>query len=634
MTKFLLLFIIVFLIKSNCLFINHNIRKSRNLKEIKEEEELSDDIIILHTNDVHCSLMSNIGYDGLMLYKKELQKKYKYILTVDVGDHAQGDPIGLLSKGKEIINIMNKIGYDIALLGNHEFDYGLEVLYKNEEKLNCGYICANFCYKKNKTSIFPEYKIVEIGGKKIGFIGILSPQTLTKTYLIKILDEKGEFIYDFLTANEGEELYNTTQKYIDEIKNKGADYIIILSHLGNDDDNSPNEYTSIKLLSHINGVDAILDGHTHKVYTIKSADKDGKNFPITQTGTKLSNIGVLKIKTNGTILSEIISEIPEPEEKDYAEKVKRNNKERWVDIEMKNFINEIIDSYSDALNEIIGYIDYDLILNFEPFIYLSTSEESGLLNLITDAIRDKGKGEINIINSGSIRADLKKGNITYKDIIHILPFFKEIIIKEILGKDILDALEYGVRYLPKKSSKFPHVSGISFKVDLSIESTVEVDDEEKFVKVNGARRVYDVKVGKEDLNLNRKYRVSIDNYIGTGGDGYSMFAKYEEVDTTLSVLYEALITFIKEKLNGKIPDYYKTIQGRIIINPKKSTKNRKSLYLINITIIIIICCIIILIIRRKKRKFFFELVSSELESENVNNSQEKNNKINKEEIVI
>ena len=148
MSKFLLL-LIVFLFKTNCLFLNHNIRKSRNLKEIKEEE-LSEDIIILHTNDVHCGLMSNIGYDGLMLYKKELQKKYKYILTVDVGDHTQGDPLGLLSKGKEIINIMNKIGYDIALLGNQEFDYGLEVLYRNADRLNCGYICSNYVYKKIK----------------------------------------------------------------------------------------------------------------------------------------------------------------------------------------------------------------------------------------------------------------------------------------------------------------------------------------------------------------------------------------------------------------------------------------------------------------------------------------------------
>ena len=618
MRKFFII-LIIFLFKSKSLFPNNNFQKIRNLKEIKDEE-LSDDIIIIHTNDVHCALMSNIGYDGLMLYKKELQKHYKYILTVDVGDHSQGESLCLLNRGKDIIDIMNRVGYDIVVIGNHEFDYGLDVLYTNKEKLNCGYICANYCYKNNKTSIFPEYKIIEIGGKKIGFIGILTPETLTKTYLYKFTDEKGDFLYDFLTENGGEELFNTTQKYIDEIKNKGADYIIILSHLGNDDDNSLNQYTSNKLLSHINGVDAILDGHTHQVYTITSKDKDGKQVPLSQTGTKFSNIGTLIIKSNGTIISEIISEIPEPKEKNNTEKIKRNNKERWIDIEMKNYMNEIINFYSDKLNEIIGYIDYDLIINIDRFDLhkqISRSEETGLLNLITDAIREEGKGEINIINSGSIRADLKKGNITYKDIISILPFFFEITVKEILGKDILDALEYGVRFLPKKSSKFPHVSGISFKVDISKESTVEVDDNEMFVNVKGDRRVYDVKVGKEDIDLKRKYKVSIDKYIGTGGDGYSMFAKYEDIYNTKTILYEALINYIKNKLNGNIPDYYKTNQGRIIITSKNNDKRRKSLNVIIIISIIVIIMIIIILIYIRKKKKYFELVSTELENINV-----------------
>ena len=194
--KNFLIILIIFSFKVNTLFPNNKFQNKRNLKEIKEEE-LSDDIIILHTNDAHCALMSNIGYDGLMLYKKELQKKYKYILTVDVGDHSQGDTLCLLNRGKDVIDIMNRIGYDVAVIGNHEFVYGLDILYRNKEQLNCGYICANYCYKKNKTSIFPEYKIIEIGGKKIGFIGILTPETLTKTYLYKFTDEKGDFLYEF-----------------------------------------------------------------------------------------------------------------------------------------------------------------------------------------------------------------------------------------------------------------------------------------------------------------------------------------------------------------------------------------------------------------------------------------------------
>ena len=174
-------------IQNNIDFINSNESESDNR---------SDDIIILHTNDVHCGINDNIGYDGLMLYKKELQKKYKYVLLVDVGDHIQGDIIGLLSEGLDIITIMNKIGYNVSIIGNHEFDYGIEQLYECEKQLECGYISSNFCYRKNKTTIFRPYKIIERGNIKIGFIGVTTPQTLTKTSLHKIVDEKGNMIYN------------------------------------------------------------------------------------------------------------------------------------------------------------------------------------------------------------------------------------------------------------------------------------------------------------------------------------------------------------------------------------------------------------------------------------------------------
>ena len=100
--------------------------ESNESNHFRNLQELSDDIIILHTNDVHCGIMENIGYDGLMLYKKEMMKKYKNVIPVDVGDHIQGGTIGLLSKGEDIITIMNQIGYDVAILGNHEFDYGVD----------------------------------------------------------------------------------------------------------------------------------------------------------------------------------------------------------------------------------------------------------------------------------------------------------------------------------------------------------------------------------------------------------------------------------------------------------------------------------------------------------------------------
>ena len=227
-------------------------------------------------------------------------------------------------------------------------------------------------------------------------------------------------IYDFLTENDGNELYNKVQQYIDELKQQGINYIIILDHFGNEGNDSTKDTSSI-LLSHISGVNAMIDGHTHKEYNYTSKDKNGKDIHLAQTGTKLSNIGLLKIKTNGEIISEMIKEVPEPEEKDGSEKIYRNGRERWVDTEMKNFIINLDESNSEQLNEIIGHIDFGLIINIDPYgnyhKQISRSEENPLGNLIFDAIRYNGETDISIMFAGGIRADLLKGNITYKSIL-------------------------------------------------------------------------------------------------------------------------------------------------------------------------------------------------------------------------
>ena len=368
-------------------------------------QELSDDIIILHTNDVHCGITDYIGYDGLMLYKNELRKKYKHIITVDVGDHIQGGTIGLISKGEDIITIMNKIEYDVAILGNHEFDYGVDQLEVCKNKLSCGYICANYCLRSTKKPIYDPYKIIERGGKKIAFIGVVTPQTITRTFLHEILDENNNTYYDFLMENNGKELYEKIQGYINEVKSKGADYVIILAHLGNGGD-AQYEFTSDGLLANLEGVDAMLDGHTHLVYNQTSKDKNGKNIPLAQTGTKLANIGILKIATNGEITSELINKVPQPEDETNAFNTSRG----WVDKEMNEMLESIIDSHAEELNEVIGTVGFDMIINSEPGgsskTQISRSQEVSLGDLVADAIRDIGKGDICLINAGSIRTDL------------------------------------------------------------------------------------------------------------------------------------------------------------------------------------------------------------------------------------
>ena len=297
-----------------------------NSKRKLLEEKNNDDIVIIHTNDVHCGITDYIGYDGLMLFKKELLTKYEHVLLVDAGDQIQGGSISFLSRGMDIIKIMNKLEYDVATIGNHEFDYKLENLLNLSNSLNCSYINANFCNRKNKEPIFEPYKIVEAGNKKIGFIGVLTPLTFNQTYLHTLVDKDGNYIYDFLTERNGKELYEAIQKYINELREyKHVDYVIILSHLGYKGDQEG--FGSKALLENIEGVDAIIDGHSHQVYNITGKDKTGKDIIITQAGTRLSNVGTLTIR-EGKIILEIISEIPLFEGYDNIEKITRGKSEK------------------------------------------------------------------------------------------------------------------------------------------------------------------------------------------------------------------------------------------------------------------------------------------------------------------
>ena len=544
-----------------------NIPKTkRNLQEPK-----SNDIVILNTNDVHCCVQDTIGYDGLMLYKKQLLKKYNNVLVVDAGDHIQGGVIGLITNGEAIIEIMNKIGYDVATIGNHEFDYKIPQLETCEKMLNCSYISTNYCYNKNKTSIYKPYKIIDLNGTRIGFIGVSTPQTLSKTYLNSVVDENGKQVYDFLTENKSQALYDKIQKDIDELKNKeNCTYIIILGHLGILGD-ALEENTSAGVVKNLEGIHALIDGHSHKVYSINTPDKNSRNVILAQTGTKLANIGVLIIHENGTLSQKNLEEIPyEPSLAEETLNITRNGKVYYVDKEMNNYINEMFDSFSNELNQIIGYTPFPLNVfkniteSKESHTQLSRLNENPLCSLVCDSFKELGEADICIMNAGAVRTDIDQGNISYQEVIDTMPFSNDALVKEITGQIILDALEFGVRSLPNPTSRFPQVSGITFKVDESINSSVIVDENEFFKSVNGPRRVYNVKINGEDLDVNKKYSIASSSFILDGGDGYSMFTNCEIIKTAFGVDNEVLMKYIKDDLNGTVPYKYQKAEGRII----------------------------------------------------------------------
>ena len=571
-----IIFITILLIFSFA-FQKEFLKLEKNMRKL--EEELSDDIVILHVNDVHCGLNDTVGYDGFVLYRDEMKKKYKNVITVDVGDHLQGGSIGAISSGGAIIKLMNNIEFNVSILGNHEFDYGIEQLQKLRENITSKYVCSNFCYNKNKSRILEPYKIVDTGTKKIGFIGVLTPLTLTKTYLSTVKDESNnnERLYDFLSGNDANDLYKQVQEDIDDLKkNKSVDYVILLTHFGM----KIEDYTSDGLLSHLENVNAILDGHTHLIYTETSKDKTGKDIPISQTGTKLESIGKLIIKSNGTFEAENIKEVPEPSDKEGAIKITRGGKERWVNNKTYQFIDNLWNEYSDELNAFIGKSDFDLVIRpsntTDSHFVFCRYQECSLGNLITDSIKDSTETEIAILNGGGVRNNLPKGNITSSKIIDIIPWYSYIVAKQIPGQVIWDVLEFGVSKLPNAFGGYPQVSGITFDLNPSINSTVKVDDIGNFVNVTGERRVTNVKVNGKDLNLTKLYNVSFLEYMSNGGDGYAMLSNYEVYYESILTDTDSLIYYIKNNLNGTIPEKYKEVEGRVTVKNSSSSSNSNS----------------------------------------------------------
>ena len=525
----------------------------------------TEDIVIIHLNDVHCGLNDTIGYDGFVLYRNELRKKYNNVITVDVGDHIQGGTLGAITNGEAILKIMNKIKFDVNTVGNHEFDYGIEQLTKLNNQMTTKYICANFCYKKDKTKFFDDaYTIIEADNIKIAFIGIVTPLTFSKTYISTIKDENGDAKYDFLS--DSNELITTIQGYINKVRSvENADYVILLTHIGM----NVEDYTSNDIISKLENVNAVLDGHTHRVYNTTSRDLKNHDVYFTQTGTKLANIGELIIKKDGTISTRNIAEVPEPTVKNGTKTILRNGVNRWVDTDMNDFINQLWDTYSDQLNIPIGTIDYDLLIrpvgSSDSHTIYCRYKECTLGNLVADSFKAVVSADIAIVNGGAIRSDLLKGEIKSKNIIDIMPFFNSVFVKEVTGQCILDALEFGVRQMPNAFGGFPQVSGITFDVKNYIDSPVVTDSNGMFIRVDGERRVFNVKINGENLDVNKKYNISCSEYVLAGGDGYTMFSDFKVVNESLFTDSDALSHHIQYNLNKRVPEMYKNELGRINI---------------------------------------------------------------------
>ena len=505
----------------------------------------SETIVILYENDVHCAVE---GYSKLAAMKNELKSEYEYVGVVSSGDFVQGGTLGAVSKGEYIVELMNLVGYDAIAPGNHEFDYTISRLTELYELSETKYISCNFAKIGEEKTYFEPYTIVSYGDVDIAYIGIITPETITSARPSQFRNENGEIIYTF---NESR-LYELVQESIDEATEDGADYVIALSHIGYDESGELNDVTDV--IENTDGLDVVLDAHSHSVIEEKIVkDKSGDDVLLSSTGTGFENIGKLTI-ANGEFDTELV-------------KTETYTK---TDADVDAYIAEINESYAELGNRKIGESKVELITHNEEGVRLVRTAETNLGNLCSDALFFVTNADVSYVNGGGLRAPIKSGDMTFNDIYSVFPFNNRIVTAEITGQVLHDMLEMSMISYPQEDGAFPHMSGITFSVNKSIPSSIKVDENGFFTKVDGDYRVYDVKVlDKESgnykaLELDRKYILAAaDYYILNFGSGMSMFKDAKVVESEGMLDVEVLERYITDNLNGVIGEEYKDVVNRI-----------------------------------------------------------------------
>ena len=520
------------------------------------------DIVILCTSDVHCGIDKNIGYASLSAYKKELEKN-NYVALMDSGDAISGDFVGAVSKGEYIIDIMNEVGYDSMIFGNHEFDFGLDILKDRVDQFKGDILSCNFKYighKENKFNKVKSYKVKKYGQTKVGFIGVTTPYSITDA-VPKYFQEDDEFVYTF-SNQTNDSFYKCVQDNIDACYKEGADFVISLGHLGEDKEYKP--YSSRDVIKNTKGLTAVLDGHEHQLINDDEIDKEGKKVPLLEPGYQMNAITKLTIKKDHSLEIELIDKIDN------------------VDQHMADYIASVNEKVDELASKVLATSDLALSISDENGVRKIRNREMPIGNFVSDAYRIVSEAQIGIVNGGGVRANLKEGDVTYKDLMSIHPFGNYMDIVEAKGQQIADYLEYASTNTEKEYYKtneegglsplgengsFAHVSGLKYTIDTSVTSPVKFDENGMYVSIEGDRRVKDIMVLEKNsyvpLDLNKFYTLCSHNYLLEDGGGAEIFkgSSFKKKDFMRD--YEILVSYMIDVLKGQLSDKYSSVEGRI-----------------------------------------------------------------------
>lgn len=483
------------------------------------------DVTILYTNDVHTYIDNKSPkptYAAIAALKKSIEDTGRDVLLVDAGDHIQGTAYGSMDDGATIIELMNEAGYDLATPGNHEFDYGMARAKAVLQEADFPYVSCNWVDLRTGFNVLPSVKFFFVGGRKIAFVGVTTPETFTKSTPAYFMnDAQTKYIYDILGGEDGQKLYDAVQKAIDKAEFWGADTIIGLGHLGVDPSSSP--WTSEEVIAHTHGFTAFIDGHSHTVMVNKQVtDASGKAVTLTQTGSYFKNIGKMTVGADGTITTELIDTY---EGLDAAVAATASN---WIS------------AVDDMLGEEIAVGDTKFYIN-DPATGKRRirSGETNLGDFVADGIYtyfneiEELHCDVAIMNGGGIRTDVEAGPWSFKTCKTVSPFGNVACLMSVTGQQIQDALEFGARFAGsegKENGGFLQVAGARYTIHPMIPNTVQTNDKNVWTGSAATPRVsnveiYDKTTGTyKPLDPNATYALAGMNYtLRNLGDGFAMF---------------------------------------------------------------------------------------------------------------
>lgn len=541
------------------------------------DEGKSNDIVILYINDAHANIDRPLSYDTIGAIKKQLEKEYRYVLLVDAGDHLQGTEFGSLDKGATIVQLMNKAGFDLAVPGNHDFDYGMDTFLKRTQEAEFPYLSCNFYHQSDGVRgerLLEPFHAYHFGKEIVAFIGITTPETILNAAPSHFQDDNGNFCYEISGSESGIALYDEVQNTVNAVRRAGATKVIAVGHLGDDPSSSP--WTSEEVIANVSGLDAFIDGHSHSMVRQKQVSgANGTPTLLTQAGENLNKVGIMIIDYE---TGEIRSDLIDCEELQKTVTNKDGSKASqivgyqlsselyggpdWpIDHTIAAQKNQWIKKVNLAMKQKIGETNVVLENFSEDGKQLSCMQETNTGDFAADAIYylfDQMDMDVDgaIVYGGGIRNEATKGVITYKTCKNIQPFSDAVCLQIITGQQLLDALEWGTRYAgsSEECNGFLQVSGIRYQIDTQWpDSTQKSDDGIMWIGgPTGGYRVHDVEIydkatdGWKPLDTKADYRIAGSDFIlRNSGNGFNMFSSGGNVIDYVMRGYMVLANYVQ-----------------------------------------------------------------------------------------